>query len=138
MEKESRLIRVDTSVWAAYFNGAMCPETACLDRVLAEETRAIVLLPIILTEVLQGFWTESGFRSALAWLRKVPILEPSIETHIAAARMFRRLRSRGVTVRGAVDCVIARPCIESGAALLTLDRDFRLIARHEPLMLAVS
>jgi predicted nucleic acid-binding protein len=37
-----------------------------------------------------------------------------------------------------VDCLIAQTCIEYGAMLLTLDHDFRMIARHEPLTLAVS
>jgi hypothetical protein len=49
--------------------------------------------------------------------------------------LFRRLRRRGITVRGAVDCIVAQTCIAANAELLTGDRDFAAIARHAPLRL---
>ncbi len=61
MAYESRLILVDTSAWAAHFNGTGCPETTFLNEVLAGEIDSIVLVPVILTEVLQGLRTEAGF-----------------------------------------------------------------------------
>jgi predicted nucleic acid-binding protein len=94
MAKESRLILVDTSAWVAHFNETDCPETTFLDKVLAREIDSIVLVPIILTEVLQGLRTEAGFLPALATLRQIPVIQPSIETHIDTARMFGRLRRR--------------------------------------------
>ena len=54
---------------------------------------------------------------------------------VAAARLYRRLRSRGVTVRGTIDCVIAQTCMAAGVELLTTDQDFAAIARHAPLRL---
>jgi len=68
-------------------------------------------------------------------LRRLPRLEPGFATHVRAAALYRMLRARGVTVRGAVDCIIAATCLETGAALLTLDRDFEAIARHAGLRL---
>ncbi len=59
----------------------------------------------------------------------------SVETHVEAAVLFRFLRQKGVTVRGAVDCIIARSCIELDAELLSPDADFRQIARHSSLRL---
>jgi predicted nucleic acid-binding protein len=41
-----------------------------------------------------------------------------------AAKNFRTLRNRGVTVRKTIDTVIATGCIESGYDLLHSDRDF--------------
>jgi len=129
------LILVDSSVWAAFFNGDEGPEVGGLTRCL-EQSEPIAIVPTILTEVLQGFRSDSGFRRARKIMSRVPTIEPSPDTHVQAALLYRRLRKRGVTVRGAVDCVIACTCIEHGAELLTLDRDFRAIAQHSDLILA--
>ncbi|MBI5482436.1 MAG: PIN domain nuclease [Deltaproteobacteria bacterium] len=128
------MIVVDSSVWAAHFNGDARAQVARLDQAL-RAGEALAILPIILTEVLQGFRTEAGFRSAEVLMRQLSMLEPTVEQHVEAARLFRQLRQKGVTVRGAIDCVIAAVCIATGARLLTLDQDFRLIARHTSLQL---
>lgn len=128
------MIVVDSTVWAAFFNGDDLPEAGRLAYCL-DQNEPLAILPIILTEVLQGFRTDAGFRRARKVMGSVPIIEPGVETHVGAALLFRRLRKQGVTVRGAVDCVIARACIEHGAELLTLDRDFRAIAEHSRLVL---
>lgn len=64
------------------------------------------------------------------------MIHPTLDSYVRAARVSRRLRRKGVTVRGAVDCVIAQTCIDLGAALLSPDADFAQIARHAPLRLA--
>jgi hypothetical protein len=132
------MILVDTSVWAAYFNGAPGPEVDHLEGLLAAEDKPIAILPIILTEVLQGFRTDSGFRQAAAVLRGLVVLEPTLGTHERAAGLFRALRKKGVTVRGAVDALIAQTCIETGVGLLSLDKDFVRIARHTALRRVVA
>jgi predicted nucleic acid-binding protein len=95
----------------------------------------VAVLPVIVTEVLQGFRTDLGFESARRVLVALPTLQPNLETHVRAARLFRVLRRKGVTVRGAVDCVIAQTCLDSGSELLSPDSDFEQIARHTPLRL---
>ncbi|MDI7268176.1 MAG: PIN domain nuclease [Myxococcota bacterium] len=130
------MILVDTSVWAAFFNGHRLREVEYLDRTLAAEEDDLVTLPVIVTEVLMGFRTAHGFERARDLLVRLPVIDVSLKTHVAAAALFRALRKKGVTVRGAVDCIIAQTCLDSGASLLTLDRDFRSIARHVPLRLA--
>lgn len=100
------MIVVDTTVWADFFNGTDGPGVSLLTRVLRAESDVIAVLPMILTEVLQGFRRESGFRRAHELMTRLPILTPSLATHVEAARLFRRLRRHGVTVRGAVDCLI--------------------------------
>ena len=47
---------------------------------------------------------------------------------LASARNYRRLRTRGVTVRKTIDMFIATFCLENGHALLHSDRDFDPIA----------
>jgi predicted nucleic acid-binding protein len=134
LASEPVVIVVDSSIWAAFFNGDDIPEVDHLARCL-DQHEPIAILPIILTEVLQGFRTDAGFRRARKVMERVPALDPGTGTHVAAARLFRRLRKKGVTVRGAVDCIIACTCIENGAELLTRDRDFSAIAKHSRLVL---
>ena len=49
---------------------------------------------------------------------------------IAAARNFRSLRRRGITVRKTIDLLIGTWCIENRRPLLHNDSDFRPLARH--------
>ena len=123
------MVVVDTAVWAAWFNAEKNGYTERLRRALdAEEDLGIA--PDILTEVLQGFRTDAGFRAASAMLLEVPLLSLDADGYVAAAQLFRSLRKRGVTVRGAVDCIIAQTCLAAGAELLSPDRDFAAMARH--------
>ena len=128
------MIVVDSNTWADFFNGARSPHVERLDAALeAEEDLAII--PIILTEVLQGFRTDSGFERARLVLVSLPVVQPPLECHVRAARMFRSLRRKGITIRGAVDCIIAQACLDIDAELLSPDADFERIARHTPLQL---
>ena len=127
------MIVVDTTVWADWFNGARTAEVSRLDHALTAHDAG--LTPLILTEVLQGFRADADFERARAWLVRLPTLKLDVDGHVAAAALFRRLRRRGITVRGAVDCVVAQTCIAADAELLTGDRDFAAIARHTALRL---
>lgn len=132
--QEPRLIVVDSNTWVDFFNGVRGPHVERLDSVLRDQDD-LAVLPIIITEVLQGFRTEAGFRAARRTLEAFPTIQPTVDCHVRAARLFRDLRQKGVTVRGAVDCVIAQVCIDLGAELLSPDADFRRIALHTPLRL---
>ena len=127
------MIVVDTTVWADWFNGTDSPQVDRLDQALDRQDAGLV--PVILTEVLQGFRSEPDFERARALLVQLPALTLDIEGHASAARLFRRLRSKGVTVRGALDCIIAQTCIAAGVELLSTDQDFIGIARHTSLRL---
>jgi len=105
-----------------------------LDAALRDE-EDLAILPIIVTEVLQGFRTDSGFRSARRVLTALPVIHPNVELHVGAAGLFRSLRRKGITVRGAVDCIIAQTCLDLEAELLSPDTDFEQIARHTALRL---
>ena len=127
------MIVVDTTVWADWFNDADSPAVRRLDGAL--ERQDVGLVPAVLTEVLQGFRADGDFDRARGLLVQLPVLALDVEGHVAAARLFRRLRSRGVTVRGTIDCIIAQTCITAGVELLSTDQDFAAIARHTPLRL---
>lgn len=124
---------VDSNTWGDYFNGFGTPHVERLQHALASE-EDIAVLPIIVTEVLQGFRSISGFDRARDVLTALPVIEPDLDSHVRAASLYRRLRAEeGVTVRGAVDCVIAQVCIDSASMLLSPDSDFEQIARHAEL-----
>jgi len=128
------MILVDSNIWADFFNGTASSHVQRLDAALdAEEDLAVI--PIIITEVLQGFRSEIGFRQAQQLLVELPLIQPDVDCHVRAAGLFRTLRRRGVTVRGSVDCVIAQACLDADAELLSSDADFRRIADHTDLRL---
>jgi predicted nucleic acid-binding protein len=128
------MIVVDSNDWADYFNGADTPYVDRLHDALKQEDD-IAILPIIVTEVLKGLRSDTGFHEARTVLTALPVLYPDLECHVRAALLFRRLREAGVTVRGAVDCIIAQSCIEAGALLLSPDSGFRTISDHSELNL---
>lgn len=65
----------------------------------------------------------------------LPHLHVTLDAYIAAAQLFRFLRARGVTVRGAVDCVISQTCLDHDAELLSSDVAFLRISEHTSLRL---
>jgi predicted nucleic acid-binding protein len=127
------VIVVDTAVWADWFNGIDSPQVDRLGHAVDRQDAGLV--PVILTEVLQGFRTDGDFVRARDLLLGLPLLTLDADGHVEAARLYRRLRTRGVTARGTIDCIIAQTCIAAGLELLSTDQDFASIARHTPLRL---
>ncbi len=117
------MIVVDSSVWVHYFNGTISRETDLLDEVLGSEPVAIG--DLILTEVLQGFRSDSDYNKARSLLTGLTVFEMlGQDMSIRAADNYRALRRRGITIRKTIDCIIATFCIERGLPLLYSDRDF--------------
>ncbi len=117
------MILVDTSVWVDFFRNRPTPEAEWLDKNLGVE--GLVVGDLILAEVLQGFKEDRGFNEAkrlLGRLDQVDICGTALA--VEAAQNHRRLRRAGVTVRGAVDVLIATRCLADGLRLLHSDRDF--------------
>ena len=133
-DKTHIMMIVDSNTWADFFNGTETPYVQRLDIALDKE-EDLGVVPIIITEVLQGFRSDTGFRRARQVLVSLPIVQPTVECHVRAAAMFRSLRQKGITVRGAIDCVIAQACLDAQAELLSPDVDFEYISRHTKLRL---
>ena len=126
---ERPLILVDSSVWIDYFNGLVTAATEKLDRLLGREQVAIG--DLILADVLQGFTDEREFETAKTLLSSFNVVElGGARIAIQAARNFRALRKRGVTIRKTIDTIIATRCIEGGYELLHSDRDFEPFVEH--------
>lgn len=120
---------VDSSVWIDYFNGTITPETDYLHRVLGQEM--IFTGDLILAEVLQGFRLQKDFELARRALLKFPAMEMvGVVTAVKSAQNYRFLRSKGITIRKTIDCLIATYCIENNLTLLHADRDFDLFEQQ--------
>ncbi|MBF2097369.1 MAG: PIN domain nuclease [Gloeomargaritaceae cyanobacterium C42_A2020_066] len=130
------MILVDSSVWVDYFNGVRSRETDFLDSTLGIEPVAIG--DLILTEVLQGFRSDSDYQTAKSLLLELTVFELlGQDLAVKAADNYRVLRRCGVTVRKTVDCIIATFCIERGLPLLYTDRDFEPFAKSLGLVSAL-
>ena len=93
----------------------------------------VALCGVILTEILQGIKDDAERSKVESILGNFIFLEMTRKTFLSAARIYRDLRAKGVTIRNSVDCMIAACCIENEARLLHRDRDFDAIASHSKL-----
>ena len=92
---------------------------------------SLVVGDLILAEVLRGFKDDRGFNEArrmLAQLSQVAL--GGEELAVESARNFRKLRARGVSVRGTIDVIIATRCLTEGFRLLHSDSDFDAFEEH--------
>lgn len=120
------MLVVDSSVWIDFFAGHPSPARAALRRLLDEGEVRIVVPDLVLFEVLRGFRNERDHRHAKALLESLNIESTGgAALALEAARHYRSLRAAGITVRSALDVLIATFCIERDYLLLHRDRDFR-------------
>lgn len=123
------MILVDSSVWIDYLRGIDTRQTDRLHALLGVEPLAVG--DLILTEVLQGTTSEKDFRSVQRLLGNLDVLQlGGSAVAVQAARNFRALRKKGVTVRKTIDCIIATRCIMDDLTLLHSDRDFDPFVAH--------
>lgn len=127
------MIVVDSSVWIDFLNGRKAAHVERLQAVLGVDE--IIVGDLMLCEVLQGLDNERAARQVESLLRRFEIVPMAGEAiAVAAARNFRSLRKRGITIRKTIDLLIGTWCIENRRPLLHNDSDFRPMARHLGLM----
>ncbi len=123
------MILVDSSVWIDYFRGIPTSETDRLDSLLGSEP--VATGDLVLAEVLQGLGSVQDFNQSKRLLTSLLIIDlVGGDIAIQAAKNFRTLRSRGVTIRKTIDTLIATSCIEKGLTLLYSDKDFDPFVVH--------
>ena len=122
------MIVVDTSVWIDVLNGVDSPHAVtCVG--LIETGEAVALTDVVFVEVLQGLRSEDEATEVERALRAFPILRlEALEDFVLAAELYRTARRAGVTIRKTLDCLIAAPCVRTGAPLLHADADFDRLA----------
>jgi predicted nucleic acid-binding protein len=124
---------VDTSVWIDFLRAVDHPSVAKLDEILAQGAH-FGITSMIYQEILQGTDSDVSFTRLERYLGSQRFYHPRhpLRSHVDAARLFFRCRRAGVTIRSAVDCLIAQVAIEHGLELLHNDRDFTLMAEAIP------
>ena len=123
------MILIDSSVWIDYFNGRATRQALFVRENLGRE--AFATGDLILTEVLQGFRRDADAERARSFLLSFDTFElAGVPVGLAAARNYRRLHAKGVTVRKTIDVIIATFCIAGGYTLLHADRDFDAMRDH--------
>lgn len=122
---------IDTSVWIDLFRDTSCERRVKLESLTAQDD--IFLTRFNQLELLQGAKDEQEWQLLSSYLDTQDYLEASDQTWTEAARIYFKLRRKGLTVRSPIDCCIARIAIEAQVMLLHRDRDFLVIAEHSTL-----
>jgi predicted nucleic acid-binding protein len=120
---------VDTTVWIDFFKGRDTPQVRHLESLIGAD-EDICICGVILTEVLQGIREDKDYSAVSTRFDAFLYLPMSQKTFRKSAEMYRALRKKGVTIRNAVDCMIAAVAIEHDILLLHNDRDFLPMANH--------
>lgn len=117
------MIVVDSSVWIDFFKGNPTPAVTKLSELLRVER--LLVGDVILCEVLKGARTPAHAHKLEQKMRKCTVA-PMLDANLAviAARHYRELRSKGITVRKTIDLIIGSYCIANRHTLLHADRDF--------------
>jgi len=127
---------VDSSVWIDFFNKKTSIQIEELKELLFKYHVAspVTILPVIMQEVLQGIQNQRLYNIIKENLQGLEYLnyDPYFFA-ISSAELYRLLKTKGVTVRKANDCLIASICIENNFQLMHNDKDFDNIAKHTSL-----
>jgi predicted nucleic acid-binding protein len=128
------MLVVDSSVWIDFFNARDSAARAELRHLLADGSVRLVMPDLVLYEVLRGFRQEGAMRQARQLLQALSVESCGGQAlALEAAGHYRYLRARGITVRSALDVLIAAFCIANDYLLLHNDRDFDAFAAHRGL-----
>jgi predicted nucleic acid-binding protein len=123
------VILVDSSVWIDFLNGRQTLQVTRLRSIFGVEQ--IGVGDLMLCEVLQGLDTERAAEDVEALLRQFDVVSIGGDRlAVQAARNFRALRRRGVTIRKTIDLLIGTWCITNDVPLLHNDTDFRPMSRY--------
>jgi predicted nucleic acid-binding protein len=123
------VIVVDSSVWIDFLKGRNSRQVQHLLAALGSED--IIVGDLMLCEILQGLESERAASEVETLLRNFEIVPMAGEAiAVVAARNYRSLRRRGITIHKTIDLLIGAWCIENGRPLLHNDSDFRPMVLH--------
>ena len=133
------VIVVDSSVWIEHLRDRETPPVLMLRRLLRGETAGPIMVgDLVMYEVLAGLRSARAAREIRELLETL-LLVSMVDFDLVerAVAHYQTLRRRGITP-GTVDMIIGTYCIETGAELLTADRDFGPMRDHLGLRLVES
>jgi predicted nucleic acid-binding protein len=123
------MVLVDTTVWIDFLSARSYPHEKTLENLIFNR-EDLCICGIVLTEVLQGIREDSEFRRTRDLFGNLIFLPMGYSIFLRSAEIYRALRKKGITIRKAVDCIIAAVAIENDIPLLHNDKDFVPIEKH--------
>jgi predicted nucleic acid-binding protein len=118
-------ILVDSSVWINHFRGFVTPAVARFRAHLTSTQNQILVADLIAHEVTRGCKTDREYEQTLAVFDSIECVNlGGLIQGQRAAKLYRAMRSKGITVAKTVDLLIASWCIHEHVHLLHDDRDF--------------
>lgn len=117
------MILADTSAWIEYDRGSASPVHLRMRDLIASAGPLATTEPVVM-EYLAGTriaLQRSVARSVMASVERLPF--DSVVDFDLASTFYRSCRSRGITPRGLIDCMIAAVAFRNGAAMLAHDVD---------------
>ncbi len=116
-------------MWIDYLAG-METEAAGRFAEILNRGYAVGLTGVVYQEVVQGVTSRKEFEWTSEYLGSQTFYHPRdpVGSYLEAARMYFDCRRAGITIRSAVDCLIARVAVEHDLVLLHDDRDFEKLA----------
>ena len=123
------MILVDTSVLVDFLKGTENEKTLLFSTII-EKNLPYGIPAYAFQEVLQGARNENEYKILKEYLGSQTIycLEENIQNYEEAARLYFDLRRNGVTLRSAIDILIALIAIKNDLSLLHNDGDFDALA----------
>lgn len=116
-------VLVDTSAWVDFLNGHPSPERKAVADLIAGE-HVVCSCGVVVAEVFHGLKSDKGRDDLADLFREMDFLEPrGIDLYLEAAKPYRDLRGRGITIRSTIDCLIAVLAEANRCWLLARDAD---------------
>ncbi len=123
------MVIVDTSAWIEFFKNGDPGVVEKVDRSLDRDL--VCLGDLIYCEVMQGIRSARERRQVSDLFDSLPHYGMvGFDIARKSAANYRRLRSKGVTVRKTIDVLIGTFCAENGFRIIHSDSDFDLMAAH--------
>lgn len=116
-------------MWIDYLAGTETEAARRFAEIL-DRGYSVGLTGVVYQEVVQGVSSRREFERTSEYLSSQTFYHPkdSVGSYREAARIYFDCRRAGITIRSAVDCLIARVAIEHDLVLLHDDRDFEKMA----------
>ncbi len=125
------MIAVDTSTWIAFLQGDTGEDAELLDRALQD--RQVLMVPVVLTEVLSDPKLPLEVAQTLS---QIPLIDVKPGFWERAGLLRAKVLEKHRKARLG-DALIAQTCLDHDLALLTRDRDFRVLAQAAGLDLVI-
>ncbi len=122
-------VLVDSSVWVAYFRGTH--DLPTLDWLIVEGL--VVTNDIILAELAPALLVR-GERKLLSVLREMECVPLAVDWNGIIEMQVACLRN-GINKMGIPDLMVAQNAMQHNLSLFSLDKHFRLLGKHVPLVL---